>query len=370
MNLSFTPEQDELRSMVCRLLDAKSAGADVRRAMDSVDGFDSELWAQLAELGLAGLAIPEEFGGAGYGPVEVGIVMEEAGRALLAAPYFSSVVLASTALMESRDDALAKELLPQLASGEARAALAWVEDGGRWDEAGIALAASRTPSGWTLTGSKSFVIDGHTADHVIVAGRTSRGVSLFVVDSQAEGLRRVALPTMDPTRKQARLEFAATPARLLGAEGDGWPTLARTLDRAAIQLAAEQVGGAAGVLDMAVGYAKVRTQFGRPIGSFQAIKHTCAEMLLSVETARSAAYYALFAAAADDPDLAVLASLAKTYCSEAFFRVAGANIQVHGGIGFTWEHPAHLYFKRATSSQAYLGDPVHHRARLAEKLGI
>ena len=175
---------------------------------------------------------------------------------------------------------------------------------------------------------------------------------------------------MDPTRKQARLEFAGTPARLLGAEGDGWPALARTLDQAAIQLAAEQVGGAAGALDMAVGYAKVRTQFGRPIGSFQAIKHSCAEMLVSVETARSAAYYALFAAAADDPELSVLASLAKSYCSEAFFRVAGANIQVHGGIGFTWEHPAHLYFKRATSSHAYLGDPVHHRALVAEKLGI
>ncbi len=370
MNLSFTPEQDELRRMVRRLLEAKSSEADVRRAMASADGFDPALWAQLAELGLAGLAIPEEFGGAGYGTVEVGIVMEEAGRALLCAPYFSSVVLASTALVESADDELKKELLPQLAIGEARAAVAWVEDSGRWDETGITLAATRAPSGWTLTGAKSFVLDGHTADHVIVAGRTPRGVSLFVVESGAEGLRRTALPTMDPTRKQARLEFTAVAARLLGEEGDGWRTLARTLDLAAIQLAAEQVGGAAAALDMAVGYAKTRTQFGRPIGSFQAIKHTCAEMLVAVETARSAVYYALFAAAGHDPELPVLASVAKAYCSESFCRAAGANIQVHGGIGFTWEHPAHLYFKRATSSQAYLGDPVHHRARLAEKLGI
>jgi alkylation response protein AidB-like acyl-CoA dehydrogenase len=175
---------------------------------------------------------------------------------------------------------------------------------------------------------------------------------------------------MDLTRKQARLEFEHTPARLLDTNGSGWLVLSNALEIAAIQLAAEQVGGAQRVLEMAVDYAKVRVQFGRPIGSFQAIKHTCAEMLLKVETARSAAYYSLWASETGDPELSTLASLAKSYCSDAFFQVAADNIQVHGGIGFTWEHPAHLYFKRAKSSQAYLGDPLHHRGLLAEKLGI
>ena len=371
MSLTFTQEQDELRAMVRRLLEDKSPEPEVRRVMAITEGFDQELWSQLSvELGLAGLAIPEEFGGAGYGQVEVGIVMEEAGRALLCAPYFSSVVLATNVLLASSDDELKKELLPGLASGELRGAVAWAEDGGRWDEAGIALPATKSPNGWSLTGTKSFVIDGHTADWLIVAARSERGVSLFVVEADAAGLRRFSLPTMDLTRKQARLEFDGTPARLLEAGGDGWSVLSRALQIAAIQLAAEQVGGAQRVLEMAVDYAKVRVQFGRSIGSFQAIKHTCSEMLLRVETARSAAYYGLWAAAADDPELSTLASLAKSYCSDAFFQVAADNIQVHGGIGFTWEHPAHLYFKRAKSSQSYLGDPLYHRGLLAAKLGI
>jgi alkylation response protein AidB-like acyl-CoA dehydrogenase len=215
-----------------------------------------------------------------------------------------------------------------------------------------------------------FVLDGHTADLILVAARTSAGVSLFAVDGGASGLTRTALSTMDQTRKQAKVEFDNTPARLIGADGAGWNVLSTVLDLAAVALAAEQVGGAQKCLDMAVEYAKVRVQFGRPIGSFQAIKHKCADMLLEVESGKSAAYYASWAAAEDNDELPVVAALSKAYCSEAYFHAAAENIQIHGGIGFTWEHPAHLYFKRAKSSEIYLGDPTYHRELLAQRIGI
>jgi alkylation response protein AidB-like acyl-CoA dehydrogenase len=193
---------------------------------------------------------------------------------------------------------------------------------------------------------------------------------LFTVAGDAEGLTRTPLATMDQTRKQARLEFGGTPAKLLGTEGEGWPVLSRVLDLAAVALAAEQVGGAQKCLEMSVDYAKVRVQFGRPIGSFQAIKHKCADMLLEVESAKSAAYYAGWAAAELNEELPTVASLAKAYCSDAYFHAAAENIQIHGGIGFTWEHDAHLYFKRAKSSQLLLGDPTYHRELLAQRIGI
>jgi alkylation response protein AidB-like acyl-CoA dehydrogenase len=215
-----------------------------------------------------------------------------------------------------------------------------------------------------------FVIDGHTANVVIVAARTDKGVSLFTVAGDANGLTRTPLSTMDQTRKQARLELSGVPARLLGTEGGGWDTLSRMLDLAAVALAAEQVGGAQKVLEMSVDYAKVRVQFGRPIGSFQAIKHKCADMLLEVESAKSAAYYAGWAAAELNEELPVVASLAKAYCSDAYFHAAAENIQIHGGIGFTWEHDAHLYFKRAKSSELLFGDPTYHRELLAQRIGI
>jgi alkylation response protein AidB-like acyl-CoA dehydrogenase len=215
-----------------------------------------------------------------------------------------------------------------------------------------------------------FVIDGHIANLIIVAARTDAGVTLFAVQGDASGLTRTALPTMDQTRKQARLEFADVPAVLIGADGGAEAGLSKTLDLAAVALAAEQVGGAQHVLDASVEYAKTRIQFGRPIGSFQAIKHKCADMLLEVESAKSAAYYAAWAAAEDSDELPVVASLAKSYCSEAYFHSAAENIQIHGGIGFTWEHPAHLYFKRAKSSELLLGDPSYHRELLAQRIGI
>jgi alkylation response protein AidB-like acyl-CoA dehydrogenase len=371
MNFAFTEEQEELRKTVRSFLESKSPETAVREQMETEAGYDAAVWSQMGEqMGLQGLAIPEEFGGSGYGFVELGIVLEEMGRALLCAPYFSTVVLAANTLIHSGDDAAKAAYLPGIASGETIATVAFTEPSGKWDESGITLEASGSGSDFTLTGTKSFVLDGHTASLIIVAARTAAGVSLFAVEGDAAGLTRTALSTMDQTRKQAKLEFAGTPAKLIGTDGGGWTVLSKVLDLVAVGLAAEQVGGAQKVLEMAVDYAKVRVQFGRPIGSFQAIKHKCADMLLEVESAKSAAYYGLWCASELNDELPSVASLAKAYCSEAYFHATAENIQIHGGIGFTWEHPAHLYFKRAKSSELLFGDPTYHRELLAQRIGI
>ena len=351
MNFAFTEEQEELRKTVRSFLEAKSPESAVREQMETEAGFDQGVWSQMGDqMGLQGLAIPEEFGGSGFSFVELGIVLEEMGRALLCAPYYATVVLAANTLLQSGDDAAKKEYLPGIASGETIATLAYTEPSGKWDESGITATASKSGDNWTINGTKMFVLDGHTAGLLIVAAKTGTGTSLFAVDGNAAGLTRTALSTMDQTRKQAKLEFSDTPGRLIGDDGDGWNTLSKVLDLAAVGLAAEQVGGAQKVLEMAVEYAKVRVQFGRPIGSFQAIKHKCADMLLEVESAKSAAYYGMWCASEMNDELPSVASLAKAYCSEAYFHAAAENIQIHGGIGFTWEHPAHLYFKRAKLS--------------------
>jgi alkylation response protein AidB-like acyl-CoA dehydrogenase len=306
----------------------------------------------------------------GFGYVELGVVLEEMGRALLCAPYFSTVVLAANALLQSGDDEGKAKYLPGIASGATIATLAVAEKAGTWEESGVSLAATNAGGSWTLNGEKLYVTDGHTADLVLVVARTAKGLALFAVDGSAKGLTRRALATMDQTRKQAALEFSNVTAELIGADGDGARILSTVLDLVAVGLAAEQVGGAQKVLDMAVEYAKVRVQFGRPIGSFQAIKHKCADMLLEVESAKSAAYYAMWCASEMNDELPQVASLAKAYCSEAYFHATAENIQIHGGIGFTWEHPAHLYFKRAKSSELMFGDPTHHRELLAQRIGI
>src|ERR1700733_353124 len=371
MNFAFSDEQEELRTAVRRFLAEKSPETEVRRLMETTEGYDPAVWSQMADqLGLQSLTIPEEFGGSGFSYVELIVVLEEMGAALLCAPFFSTVALATNAVLTSGDDEAKKYLLPGLASGETIGTLAITEDNGRWDFGGIELAAEPSGDGWVLNGHKMFVLDGHVANLIVVAARTSKGVSLFGVKGDADGLTRTPLPTMDQTRKQARLEFSGTSAWLIGTDGGAEAGLAKTLDLAAVALAAEQVGGAQRVLDASVEYAKTRIQFGRPIGSFQAIKHKCADMLLEVESAKSAAYYAAWAAAEDSDELPVVASLCKSYCSEAYFHAAAENIQIHGGIGFTWEHPAHLYFKRAKSSELLFGDPAYHRELLAQRIGI
>jgi alkylation response protein AidB-like acyl-CoA dehydrogenase len=371
VNFAFSEEQEQLREAVRRFLEDKSPETEVRRMMETTEGYDPAVWDQMAsQLGLQGLTIPEEFGGSGFTYVELIVVLEEMGRALLCAPYFASVALAANLLLVSGDDAAKKDFLPGIADGSTIATVALAEASGRWDEEGVTLAASGSGDSWTLTGEKLYVLDGHTADLILVAARTPAGVSVFSVDKDASGFSATPLSTMDQTRKQARLTFDSTPARLIGVDGAGWAAVSKMLDLAAVALAAEQVGGAQKVLEMAVEYAKVRVQFGRPIGSFQAIKHKCADMLLEVESAKSAAYYAGWAAAEDNDELPVVASLAKSYCSEAYFHATAENIQIHGGIGFTWEHPAHLYFKRAKSSELLFGDPTYHRELLAQRIGI
>ena len=371
MNFAFTDEQEQLRDFVRSFLEEKSPESAVREQMDTEEGFDPDVWAQMSEqMGLPALTIPEDYGGQGFTRIEQVVVLEEMGRSLLCAPFFSSAVMAANALMLSGDESAKQAHLPQIASGETRGTLAFTEQNGRWDEPGITMAATADNGAWRLDGVKMYVLDGHTADLLIVAARTSGGVSLFTVDPGAAGLTRTALSTMDQTRKQAKLTFEGVEATLIGEEGQGWPVLEGVLDLASVALAAEQVGGAQRCLDMSVEYAKVRVQFGRPIGSFQAIKHKCADMLLEVESAKSAAYYAGWCAAEMNDELPQVASLAKSYCSEAYFHAAAENIQIHGGIGFTWEHPAHLYFKRAKSSELLFGDPTYHRELLAQRIGL
>ncbi|HEY1000560.1 MAG TPA: acyl-CoA dehydrogenase family protein [Streptosporangiaceae bacterium] len=375
MNFLFTDEQLELRAAVRDFLGAKSAEPAVRRLMATEAGYDSAVWQQMSDqLGLPGLAVPEEYEGAGFGYLELGVVFEEMGRALLCAPYLSTVALAAEALLRCADEAARKDLLPGLATGRTIGTLALLEQPGRWDEAGVRMPARRgggNGSGWVLDGSKRHVLDGHVADLILVGARTPAGVGLFAVDGTAPGLRRTPVPTLDQTRKRAHLTFAGPPARLIGDEADGWRVIRRVLDTAAILQAAEQAGGACRAVEMAAGYAGMRVQFGRPIGSFQAVKHMCADMLTEAEAARSAAYYGLWAlAAGEEEELPLAASLAKVYCSSAYCRIAGDAIQVHGGIGFTWEHPAHLYFKRAKASEAMFGTPAYHRNLLAVRLGL
>ena len=376
MNFAFSEEQDALRETVAQFLEQKSPSAEVRRLMETTDGYDPDVWKQMgAQMGLQGLHIPEEYGGQGFTFVELGIVLEEMGKRLLCAPYFATVVLGANAIMNAGSDSQKKELLPGIAAGETIATLAFTEPSGKWDADGIAMTYEASGDGFSLSGEKMFVIDGHNADLIVVVARKAGssgtdGLSFFTVAGDAEGLTRTPLETMDMTRKQAKLEFSGVKAELLGEEGAGWAALSQTLDQAAVCLSSEMVGGSQQVLDMSVDYAKVRVQFGRPIGSFQAIKHKCADMLLEVESAKSAAYYAAWCAAELNDELPSVASLAKAYCSEAYFHAAAENIQIHGGIGFTWEHPAHLYFKRAKSSETLLGDASYHRELVARQIGL
>ncbi|MDB5479050.1 MAG: acyl-CoA dehydrogenase [Caulobacteraceae bacterium] len=376
MQFSFTPEQDEFRSVLRRFLQEKSPPAAVRRWMETEAGWDREGWRALNDqLGLTGVHIPESFGGQGFGFVELGIVLEEMGRALLCAPYFSSTVLAATAIMNAASEVQKTALLPPIALGETIATLAFTEPNGRWDSSGIEATATPVGGGYRLDGVKSFVLDGHTADLIVVAARRpgtagDEGLSLFTVAGDAPGLTRRALKVLDPTRKQARLEFRSVESELLGEEGGGAGPLARTLAQAAMCLANEMVGGAERLRESALDYANLRVQFGRPIASFQSMKHKQADMLLEVQLAKSAAYAAASAAAEEDADWPALASLAKAGASEAYLRAAIDNIQIHGCIGFTCDNDTHLWFKRAKSSEVFLGGPEWHRELMLRGMGL
>jgi alkylation response protein AidB-like acyl-CoA dehydrogenase len=376
MHFAFTEEQEELRAQARAFLAEHSSSEQVRRAMASELGFDPELWKRIgAELGWPALAIPEAYGGLGLSAVELVALLEVMGEALLCAPFFSTVCLGGAALALAGSEAQKRELLPGVAQGRTLATLAWAEPGGAWGAQGVAARARRAGGDFLLAGEKRYVVDGHCADLLVVAARRegtrgAEGLSLFAVPGDAAGLVRRALPTMDQTRRLAHVELRdvrVPAAALLGEEGAGAPALAKALDLACAALAAEQVGGAQRCLELAVAYAKERVQFGRPIGSFQAVKHRCADMMVRVETARSAAYYAACVAAEDAPELPLAASLAKATASEAYFACAADCIQIFGGVGFTWEYDPQLHFKRARAGEALLGDPSFHRERVAAR---
>jgi alkylation response protein AidB-like acyl-CoA dehydrogenase len=369
----WTEEHDELREVARRFLTDKSSSEAVRAQIDNAAAGDVAVWRQLAEqLGLPGLAIPEEYGGAGMGPVELGVVLEEMGRALYVGPFFSTVALAAQTLTSCTDDDARARWLPGIADGSVTATVAIADDAFTFDTSALVTTATevRGESGpvWTLTGTKAFVLDGATADLVLVAARVGDEVGLFAVEGSALGLTREPLATVDLTRAVARLELDRVAATRIA--GDIGAVLGRAGDLAAAALSAEQVGGAAAALEMAVEYAKIRVQFDRPIGSFQAIKHRCADLLLAVESGRSAAFFAAALLADDDPEGPVAASVAQAWCSSAYSRASRENIQIHGGIGYTWECDAHLHLRRATASDVLLGAPAAHRARIADLLGM
>jgi alkylation response protein AidB-like acyl-CoA dehydrogenase len=356
-------ELDELRDAVREFLKATSRSATARTLMSTDAGYDDAVWRQLArELGLCGVCVPEEWGGAGADMTALAVVFEEMGSALLCAPFFSTVALATQALLNSGDRDAIDEFLPSIVDGTTTATLILNGRLEAWDPGAVTLTA-RDGDGYRVSGNADMVLDGHTADVILLAANTDAGSSLFAVRGEAAGVERQLLASLDRTRKVARVRFDDAPARLIGPEGAAATGLARTSNLAIVALAAEQVGAAQRCLDTAVTYAKDRIQFGRAIGSFQAIKHRCADMLVLVEGARSAATHAAEVAATDD--LPIAASVAKMACSEAFLHVALDNMRIHGGIGFTWEHDAHLFVRRAKASQLIFGSPDYHAQRLA-----
>jgi alkylation response protein AidB-like acyl-CoA dehydrogenase len=379
MNFGFNEEQELLRSTARKFFDNECASETVRKLMDGPEGMTPDLWKKIAEQGWTGLIFADEHGGMGLGFVDLVVLMEEMGRAVVPGPFFSTVLLGGLAIREAGTDAQKKAWLPKIASGEARATLAWMEPSAELGARGITLQATAKGAGFTLDGTKLFVHDAHTADVIVVATRTSSGqnaedgVSLFLVPKATPGLSVTLLPTMDQTRKLCEVGFknvAVGAEALMGQAGSGWAPLSRVIDRATVALCAEMCGGAQKVLEMTVEYAKIRQAFGRPIGSYQGVKHKAADMLVDVENSKSITYYAAWAMDEGVPEGPLAVSMAKAYVSDAYRRVSGAGIQLHGGIGFTWEHDLHLYFKRAKGSEFTFGDATWHRERVAQLVNL
>jgi alkylation response protein AidB-like acyl-CoA dehydrogenase len=393
MNFGFNEEQELLRSTARKFFDNECASETVRRLMDGPEGMTPDLWKKIAEQGWTGLIFPDEHGGMGLGFVDLVVLMEEMGRSVVPGPFFSTVLLGGLAIREAGTDAQKKAWLPKISSGEARATLAWMEPSAELGARGITLRAAAKGAGFTLDGTKLFVHDAHTADVIVVAARTSSGqkppaggqkppaggqnsedgVSLFLVPKGTPGLSVTLLPTMDQTRKLCEVglkDVVLGAEALMGQAGSGWAPLARVIDRATVALCAEMCGGAQKVLEMTVEYAKIRQAFGRPIGSYQGVKHKAADMLVDVENSKSITYYAAWAMDEGVPEGQLAVSMAKAYVSDAYRRVSGAGIQLHGGIGFTWEHDLHLYFKRAKGSEFTFGDATWHRERVAQLVNL
>jgi alkylation response protein AidB-like acyl-CoA dehydrogenase len=379
MDFGFNADQEMLRATARKFFENECTSDFVRARMAEDGGFTDEFWTKLAEQGWLGLVYPEPYGGAGLGFVDLTVLMEEMGRAVMPGPFFSTVLLGGLTLLEAGSDAQKKEWLTKIAEGQARVTLAWTEPSARWDAAGVTTTAKATGGGFTLSGTKLFVPDAHVAHALVVVARTAEsqnpedGISLFLVPTDAKGVSVTLLPTMDQTRKlcEVKLDDVAVPAAaMLGTRGGGWAPLTRVVQRATVALCAEMCGGAQKVLDMTTEYAKIRIAFGKPIGSYQGVKHKAADMLVDVENAKSLTYYAAWAVDENVPEAALAASMAKAYTSDAFRKVAGAGIQLHGGIGFTWEHDLHLYFKRAKASEFTFGDSTYHREKVAQLIDL
>ena len=374
MDGGLSDEQEEFRTTLRRFFEEHSPQAEVRRLMDSALGYDPATWKLMSdELGLPGIGIDAVHGGQGFGPIELGLALGEMGRSLACAPFFSTAVLAASALTHVGDEAARREILPALAAGEI-ATLAWVEAPDDWRPEASRCTAHADSEGFRLRGAKHFVIDGCAAARLLVVAREpgsegDAGLGVFAVDADAPGVTRTPLRSFDATRKLARIDLADARGRALGTPGQTGPGLRRALYASVAALCAEMVGGMERCLENAVEYARTRHQFSRPIGSFQAIKHKCADVLILLEGARSATRAALEAAAEDDPELPLLASVAKAHCSEAYFRAATENIQILGGVGVTWEYDAHLYYRRAKSSEILLGDAAWHHENIAREIG-
>jgi alkylation response protein AidB-like acyl-CoA dehydrogenase len=379
MDIGFTEEQELLRDTARRFLESECDTQFVRRRMAEPAAVTDEFWQKLADQGWLGIVYPEEEGGSGLGLVDLVVLMEEMGRAVMPGPFLSTVLLGGAAIGEAGTPAQRRLWLPQIAAGTVKAALAWTEPNLRWDAAGITLRAREAGGGFTLSGTKLFVGDAHLADILVVAARTrdgstmEDGVSLFLVPRDTPGLALTILPTIDETRKlcEVTLDNVALPAgALLGAGHEGWRPLSRVVARATVALAAEMCGGAQQVLDMTVAYAKIRITFGKPIGSYQGVKHQAADMLVAIENAKSLTYHAAWAVdqALDEAPLAV--SMAKAAASDMYRKVTGTGIQLHGGIGMTWEHDLQLYFKRAKASEVAFGDATWHRERVAQLISF
>jgi len=363
-------EHRALREAVAALLEKRSPESRVRELMATDTGHDETTWLDMADMGLLGLAIPEAHGGTGAGHVEMGITMEEMGRALLCAPFLSTAVLAPALLAAAGDTAEQAGVLPRIAVGSAVVTLAYAEGTSALIPSRLETHARRSGSDWSLIGTKNYVLDGVAADLIYVLAATDDGPTAFAVARDAPGLTATTLTTVDPTRKLCTLLLADVPARQVGEPGCGAQTFETALEAGAVALISEQAGGAHRAMRMAADYAGSRFQFARPIGGFQAVKHMCADMLADAESAASAARHVAAAYDDSEPDRAVDLALAQAFCSDAFVSVAATNIQVHGGIGFTWEHPAHLYLRRARTDAALLGDPAHHRERYLRLKGI
>jgi alkylation response protein AidB-like acyl-CoA dehydrogenase len=378
MNFGFNEEQELLRNTARKFFENECGSETVRRLMETPEGISAELWKKLAEQGWLGLIYPEQYDGTGLGLVDLVVLMEEMGRAVAPGPYFSTVLLGGLAILEAGGEGQKKEWLPKIAAGDKRVALAWMEPSAQLGPAGVTLTAVKRGETFTLSGTKLFVHDAHTADALVVAARTrpgagADGVSLFLLPKGTKGLEVTLLPTMDQTRKLCEVacsDVTVGADALLGAAGAGWAPLSRVLDRATVALCAEMCGGAQKVLDMTVEYAKIRQAFGRPIGSYQGVKHRAADMLVDVENSKSITYYAAWALDENSPEAPLAVSMAKAYVSDAYRRVAAGGIQLHGGIGFTWEHDLHLYFKRAKGSEFTFGDATHHRERVAQLVNL